>query len=595
MNIQAPPPRASDPAPMRLVYPPDTVGKAIVYGLEEPTEPPRHGILKRAIGQQGPAVGWWLVGLWFVLFTFVALFVSIFTDNGSAKTWAVTFAIDSVILQAFLLFLIWFARHTTQRFPEGVKDAGEVSVRSLRQAALAGNDELAPAATTPIDDEAFATPLTTTATETLAVLPPDWRLLRGVKILSGVCIGIVVLLGAMLWVMDKNTSAFPWDVVTIVPFGIMICFWALLHCIRRSRAFQVTIGADGLRWRKRTLPWSEVRGWYVLYLHPLNTSWTHPNTVYALIGQHASLTWLTYPQPVDSDDPGKRLAQLVQARLYEHRQGSLPLRNLTPGAVTISYEVGSRLLWWRIWRLEATNSHSLRGSPLPRLPAALVTFFLAVLALVGVILTPNAQQWYFGGQLTQLEAASTALHDPLTANTLQWKTAPVYGNHSTFAFTPQGYTYPAEECCGASSLAAQSVSDGLVEMTVRQQTTDAFDGAGIVFRANSHARIAFVFIVTPDGDWRLDRYTLRSDGTFAESDLLRTDNEIFGVSAIHQGHDVTNQLAVLMQGSSLTFFINGQFVGRYWNTDPPQSGQVGVYANGYENTVTFSNLLIAPS
>lgn len=594
MNIQPPPPRAFEPAPAHLVYPTDTVGKAIIYGLEEPFEPPRHGILKRAIGQQGPEIGWWLGSLGMVLFTFVALVISVFTDNANAKSLAVAFAVYSIALQVLIILFIWYTRYTTRRFPDGVKTAGEVSVRSLRRAVLAGDDELAPVVTMPAGDEVFATLSQTASAETLAVLPPDWRLLRGVKILCGVGIGIVVLLGAMLWVMDKNASAFPWDVVIVVPFGIMFCVWAFFHCIRRSRAFPVTVSADGLHWRKRTLPWSEVRGQYVLYLHPLNTSWTHPNAVYALVGQHVSLTWLTYPQSVDSDDPGERLAQLVQAHLIENRQESPPLRDLTPGAVAISYEVGTRLLWWRVWRLEATNSHSLRGSSLPRLPAALVTFSLAAVALVGVILTPNAQQWYFGGQLTQLEAASTALHDPLTANTLQWKTAPVYGNHTTYAFTPQGYIFPAEECCGASSLSSQSISDGLVEITVRQQTTDEFDGAGIVFRANSRARIAFVFIVTPDGDWQLDRYTLRSDGAFAESDFLRTDNEIFGVSAIHRGHDVTNRLAVLVQGSSLTFFINGQFVGRYWSSDLPQSGQIGVYANGSEGTVTFSDLLISP-
>lgn len=595
MNTHAPESRASDPAPMRLVYPTDMVGKAIIYSLEQPVEQPQAGAFARAIGQQGQEAGLWLCGLWVVLFTFVALLISAFSDNESAKLLALDFAVVSVMLQVFLLCLIWYARHSTRRYPDGVRVVGEVSVRSLRQAALAGNDELAPVVTASADDEALATVLPTTSTETLAVLPSGWRLLRGMKVLSGVCVGIYILLGAVLWMIDRNAATFLWDAVIIGPFGITLGLWGLLYCIRRSRALRVTVGADGLRWRKRTLPWSEVRGWYVLYLHPLNTSWTHPNAVYALIGQHTSLTWLTYPQSVDSDDPGKRLAQLVQARLIAHGAETPPLRDLTPGAVAISYEVGAPLLWWRKWRLMTAIGHFVAASALPRVPAALFTFFLATLALLGVIFTPNAQQWYFGGQVSQLESASSALRDPMTADTLHWKTAPIYGGHRTFTFTPQGYTYPVEECCGRSSLSSQSVSDGLVEMTVRQQSADGFDVSGIVFRANSRARIAFVFVVTPDGDWRLDRYTLRSDGTFAESDFLRTDVERFGVSAIHQGRDVTNRLAVLMQGSILTFFINGQYVGRYWLTDLPQSGQVGVYANGYENTVTFSDLLISPS
>ena len=64
---------------------------------------------------------------------------------------------------------------------------------------------------------------------------------------------------------------------------------------------------------------------------------------------------------------------------------------------------------------------------------------------------------------------------------------------------------------------------------------------------------------------------------------------------IHRGLDATNRLAVLMQGSSFTFFINGQFVGRYWAGGLPQSGKFGVYADGPHGPVTFSDLLIAPA
>jgi hypothetical protein len=67
------------------------------------------------------------------------------------------------------------------------------------------------------------------------------------------------------------------------------------------------------------------------------------------------------------------------------------------------------------------------------------------------------------------------------------------------------------------------------------------------------------------------------------------------VQPIHQGHDATNRIAVLMQRSSFIFFINGQYVGRYSGSDLPQSGQVGVYVGATNIAVTFSDLLIAPA
>ena len=239
----------------------------------------------------------------------------------------------------------------------------------------------------------------------------------------------------------------------------------------------------------------------------------------------------------------------------------------------------------------------MRGeTALPRWPAATFGAVLSVLVLLGGILTPPAQQWYFGGQLTRLELATTRISDPLTANTLQWTlTSPDADATKSVSFTPSGYVFSSDTCCNTGSLIPQLLHDGLVEVTVHQQVDFDLSDAGILFRAKSGSNTALAFTITPNGEWRLDLLPKQGDGSVSDYRSLRYEGVIGGIAAIHQGLDATNRLAVLMQGSSLTFFVNGQVVGRYVGNDVPQSGQVGVYTNGYENTVTFSDLLIAPS
>jgi hypothetical protein len=103
-----------------------------------------------------------------------------------------------------------------------------------------------------------------------------------------------------------------------------------------------------------------------------------------------------------------------------------------------------------------------------------------------------------------------------------------------------------------------------------------------------------VFAITPSAEWHLLQFALGDDGSLSLEHELRYEGVLFGVGAIHQGLDATNRLAVLMHGSSYTFFVNGQFVGGYQVDDLPQSGQVGVYAGGMNGPITFSDLLISP-
>lgn len=390
----------------------------------------------------------------------------------------------------------------------------------------------------------------------------------------------------LMQIVPRFNQPVDWQVFAVYSLvGIeylSLFIWATL----RGRMLRVEGREDGLYWRKRTIPWTEVRGWYILFLHPVNTADPHPNVVHILVGQRASFSWLAYPQFVRADEPGQRLAEYVQ------RHVSLPLRDLTPSAIHLSTEVAQRSPWRRS-RLLATTDRQVWGVSIPRLRTVVPTLALSLLLLLAGILTPYAQQWYFGGQLNRLEASTTALHDPLTANTLQWTTT--QDAAKSFAFTPTGYVFLSTTCCDASSLIAQPATNGLVEVTVRQQVDFDLNEAGILFRANLHSHVALAFVVTPSGEWHLNRYTIGTDGALTDSQTLRYEGTFFGIRAVHKGLGATNRLAVLMQRSSYTFFVNGQFVGGYTANDLPLSGQIGVYAEGMDGPITFSDLVIAPA
>jgi hypothetical protein len=213
--------------------------------------------------------------------------------------------------------------------------------------------------------------------------------------------------------------------------------------------------------------------------------------------------------------------------------------------------------------------------------------------VLAAILTPFAQQPYYAGQLQQLEAAQPQIRDSLTSNTLGW-TPTNSDTADSFAFSSTGYVFVPVMCCDSNSRINGVMSDGLVEITLRQVADFDLRAAGLLFRANPTTHTALTFTITPNAEWHLEQYTLADDGALTRERELRYEGVIFGVGEIHQGLDATNRLAVLMRGSSYTFFVNGRYVGGYQANNLPQTGQVGVYVSGLNGLVTFSDLLISP-
>ena len=602
MSIQTPDQRAYTFSPWRPFYPSDHVIRALVGDLAWPVSPRRFPSLGQSLRQPevfGAWLGVLLEGVFLAVGAGICL-VNVWHYDGFFDWfffWML--ALLGVALQLMVFVAGWRIRREAAIVPDGVKAPGEVSVRSLRRAALAGNDVLAP----PVAAGGAVQAAPTGAdTVTFRVTPPDARLLAATLLGFGVYTLLYLVMGVGFGIQFVVTQTFSGPSAALsqplfwIPVGFALItgmgLWRFIVTFRKTRPMRVEARADGLHWRKHTLPWDEVRGWYLVEMNPVRLSRPQANVVYCIMGQHASLAWLTYPPYVRTGEPGQMLAQDVHGRV------PMPLRDLTPAAVTISSGIAYQVFEKR-WRLLATSGkEAIWRAPLLRPPATLLAFLLSVVILLGGAVLPVAQEWYFGGQLTQLEASGSAVHDPLTANLLGWTPTKDSENDDksgqSFVFTSQGYVYLSNTCCDIGSLATQKMRDGLVEVTIRQHARYDLDNVGVIFRANMRDQTALAFTVRPSGMWELDQYTL-SGNMLTDARNLRDEGLFGGIRQIHQGLDATNRLAVLMNGSSCSFFVNGQFVGGYTEDDLAQTGQIGVYVSGLGGPVTFSDLLIAPA
>lgn len=506
--------------------------------------------------------------------------------------------VDFLINALFLVgsWVVW--RREQHQFAHPVAPP-TTSLAALRAAVLAGDDKIVP----PLSGPVAATGKTASsatenyaAPEVLSLVPPERRLLRTRRVLlwalwpPAFLFQFVIALTVSRGVSAGQFAFSPMGfLMWLYPGAMLYLYFGTIH-IARPRTLKMA--DDRLRWRRFTLPWSEMCGLCVLMLDRKGRRGdSRPGALYSIFGRHASLTWYVDPSNETSASSSARLVQRVQS------QTGLPLRDLTPGFIRVNDAVRHSSTYTRN-KLLGINTRTFGGTAsMPSLRMSALLFCLATLVLLSRVGMPYAQQRYFGGQLKSFESSATALRDPLTSDNLGWTPLPP-SVAKGLTFTPNGYLMTiSNACCDAASLIPQAMRNGLLEVTFRtNQQTVGYNVAGIVFRADRAKQIALVFSVWTDGSWELSRMHIGIDGTIAVLDSLRLDTTMFGSTrGIVRGPNATNRLAVLMQGSSFTFFANGQFLAGYQAKDVPAVGQIGVYADAYQNPVTFSDLLIAPA
>jgi serine/threonine protein kinase len=112
--------------------------------------------------------------------------------------------------------------------------------------------------------------------------------------------------------------------------------------------------------------------------------------------------------------------------------------------------------------------------------------------------------------------------------------------------------------------------------------------AGLIFHVENNGGNGYAFRISTDGTYIVNKFTTDSSGTISDQSLTSGTS-----SAITQGNNQTNTLAVVVHGNTFYFYINQQYVDHLSDTSFP-SGAVGVYVTSDTQGVeaSFSNLKV---
>lgn len=415
----------------------------------------------------------------------------------------------------------------------------------------------------------------------------------------------------MLFVSFANDGGFQiWEALPLIWLAAMIVGAGIfLRWMRRPAS--VVIGDDGVRWqrglRRHTLRWGDAQALCVIERR--DTMDGRSQRVYWLQAADGALVWtsrwvkwerdsLTNEaiDLTDPSDPAWRFCALASMRTGQ------PLRDLTATMESlVTVEPGLAAKWRtlapgfiaplgsaahvRILRQRAVALWRLRA-----LTAVLLALSLMLLG-AGLGLLVAAPRVY-GAQLAQAQRQPPIFADTLTPASAQWTDLTIAGPtfepiDNAAGMLGDGY--------GNFALAAPHVRDGVVEVTVHHIVGSEYDWNGIILRGDQTKNRALIFAINSEGMWALDRLKLKpGDSGFGPDDSLIRLGLLTPMLAIHQGDTAVNRLAVIMRGGDYTFFVNGQYVGSYHETQDT-GDRVGLAAESDSMLVGFSDFAIYPA
>lgn len=151
-----------------------------------------------------------------------------------------------------------------------------------------------------------------------------------------------------------------------------------------------------------------------------------------------------------------------------------------------------------------------------------------------------------------------------------WATG--FSEYSSIEFDDGYLKLTADQDVDGWRLTWPFLNDFYLEAKVQSPECEGSDHFGIMFRvpANSNANRGYLFGITCDGRYGLRRW----DGQVMYSPIPWTASE-----AIKEGEDVVNTLGIMADGSTLTFYINGQEVDEV-TEGSYLAGSFGVFVGG---------------
>lgn len=309
-----------------------------------------------------------------------------------------------------------------------------------------------------------------------------------------------------------------------------------------------------------------------------------------------------------SDDEFEASSRLSS---YIATVSGLPLRDLSAFASELGQTSGQvkRVLTEKL-RLtqEASDAHLLQRliATSAHVRTAGSRRRLGVWALVGVVVILFASLYGFGGWLQDYQttyfaglAAKVETQQPLYYNRLTsddgtWPTLPAQSGAGMIGYDSGAYHVTGTSRIPAYAAPAIPFGDAAVEVTAREsgrRPDGTPDGVGLVLRASAHPADMLVFMVRSNARWSLYHYT--PDTTPQSAWHWLTGGVDY---AINTADGAPNQLLVIMRGRVFLCYVNGGYVGSYFDEQGQVygHGSVGVFNNNGGLDAAFTDFFVFP-
>jgi hypothetical protein len=495
-------------------------------------------------------------------------------------------------------------------------------VRAWRQAILAGDDAVAPVASTqpePWSEDAvhlgpcYVGPLREHRQTRAGHIG-----LGGKYLLAGAALTAVGAVWTGLALGPLALSVLAWhDVMGLLPLGpslvlVASCFACLVGGVvllrrdRRMRGLLVLVATDeGIEWIEwasprtgyiqQRLAWTQLRG-LVRITYRRQTDWTKIH-FFLLDAGYRRLIWRAdaSAEPAEQE-ASRRLVGLII------RHAGIPLRDASGSVEKLARELLSTKTTQQAKRAAPARSTSeredarvaMRRTRRPPMPA-LVGAALAVGILVplGLALAlQSAQPRYYAGIAAPALARQPIYSSALARDDGHWqRKTPSARDPASYAFREGAYYVtgggPRDDLIAPMD---RTYGNAAVEVTVRQQGQAQNNGVGLLLRWQQDARgknRAVIFQVTPDGEWALWRLDEQASSYNDGWTWLAGGHS----AVVHTGVGATNTLLVIMRGPEYLCYVNGQWVGGHLD-DTLSSGKAGVYVNVATTTGIFTEFRV---
>lgn len=337
--------------------------------------------------------------------------------------------------------------------------------------------------------------------------------------------------------------------------------------------------------------WGEARAFYRVSLLDGKSQ-----AVYALDGGAHLLVWSTGML----EDRDMRAAHLhVCGVLAAHT--SLPLRDLTQTVALLSKPAPKAAKRRReqvddagagaasMVTPEMQGLHAWGAIDWRRQIKAIAVMLLVALPLFYGLAwgAEHMQEWQFQQLAPRILAGKPIFADTLSADDGRW---PMYLSNAGFingAFQISGEY-------GGAAPAPGVYGDAAVQVTARLMgNASEYDGVGLILRTGLQSDFfsGIAFTVNQHGEWSISSWSHPGVDSSAVYDQQS--------GAIRRGDGAANTLLVLMRGHQYLCYVNGQFVGAYYDSGgvyaSDTNGQVALFVDGGSGvTGTFTDFKVFP-